>query len=154
MASGRPAPFPHTKRCRERMEAHIQVDEPARWKKAMLGKRMDPKRDSADRSDSDGEGVPPGSACAPGGAPPEEQPVRAEYAGFRGPMTSLIHSTLKEKSEGGGDVRTACGLIVTNSESVPSEMKGQDELVESLLSVDVVEAYSLPRVTVEANKLD
>ena len=42
---------------------------------------------------------------------------------------------------------------MTNSENIPFEMTlGEGELVERLLSVDVVEAYSPPRVTIEAKK--
>ena len=102
MSSGRPAPYPHNKSCRRRMEALIRVDEPARWKKAMLGKGVNPNQRSASESDGDDDRAPSGSACAPEGPTLEEQPIptRAEYVGFRGPETSLIQVASTETSEG------------------------------------------------------
>ena len=56
MASGIPAPYPHTKKCRERMEAIIRFEEPARWRKAILRKGTSDGPDHREASESEGEG--------------------------------------------------------------------------------------------------
>ena len=99
MAAGRPAPYPHTRACRERMEAIIRVEEPARWRKAILRKRTSdgPGLEGASESEGEGEGVDRGSASAPLEDTLEESPDRtmsAEYVGLRGFFRSLNEASL------------------------------------------------------------
>ena len=53
----------------------------------------------------------------------------------------------------GNECGNGNGLPLMTSDDTPNKTtQGQGELVERLLSIDVVEAYSLPRITVEAKK--
>ena len=54
MATGKPAPFPHTKLCRDRIESRIREDDPDRW--ARVQARLATQADEAAR-DREGEGA-------------------------------------------------------------------------------------------------
>ena len=61
MATGRPAPFPHTKLCRNRIESRICEDDPDRWARAQA--RLATRADEAAR-DREGEGRKKAKASA------------------------------------------------------------------------------------------
>ena len=79
------------------------------------------------------------------GEPLRDGLAAAGYAGFRGPVIDA-RSLVQEPSESPG-FGTACGPTEGDKDG-----SGINGLVERLMSVDVTEVYSPPRVTLEAKK--